>query len=70
MSNSRMICASCQIEMRCSKTGVVARWRKEYARRGDVFKCPRCERSVILVEGGGYIDKTEVGANPIYEMEE
>jgi hypothetical protein len=70
MSNSMLVCASCKIEMRCSKTGVTARWRKEYARRGDVFKCPQCKSSVILVEGEGYIDRTEVGANPIYEMEE
>jgi hypothetical protein len=44
------ICGECDIEMKCSKTGVLVAPKSQptWVRSGDKFECPECGSSVIV----------------------
>lgn len=44
----------CGHEMTCIKTGVNVVFSANYAYRGDHYKCPYCENSVVLTGANGY----------------
>lgn len=49
-----IICSNCKEEMVCSRTGVLVLWNVSHGRKGDEFKCPKCENTTTVLNGSSY----------------
>jgi len=49
-------CALCQVEMKCIKNGLGARWGEAHVYPGDQYECPECKASVLLCVSGSCMD--------------
>ena len=50
-------CIQCKKEMMCEKNGVVVHWGNGHCFRGDKWKCPTCNREVVVGFGKSYYDE-------------
>lgn len=49
-----IICSNCNVEMICHRNGVVAVWAFSHARRGDEYRCPRCDNKTVVTNPNSY----------------
>lgn len=65
------VCATCRVELRCQKNGVVVRTRSTgYCLRGDVFVCPACGARTIITASAGYFEEVTLVGEIYYDLQE
>lgn len=54
MSDTRPICLPCEVSMYPEKNGVVIKYSHDGFQNGDLYKCPKCGRQIIVGFGQVY----------------
>jgi hypothetical protein len=67
-----IVCTICGMVFKCEQTGVIARWRKSYSKRGDMYKCPGCNTRIIQIDEStsGYTDTAQIHMEIICEVQD
>ena len=66
-----VVCAKCNVEMACAKTGRALRWDRHWCRNGDEYACPVCGARVVAdIARDGYDDARTIGGNFLEMLDE
>lgn len=63
------ICTKCKKEMRCEKTGVIARWGDSHCYAGDKFRCPKCKSEILACNATPFRSTKEPAPEILFQMD-
>lgn len=50
----KIVCSTCCVTMKCSRTGVFVRYNGKNTYSGDEYKCPQCGNKTIITANEGF----------------